>query len=345
VPRWRRIGALSVLLLGTATAVTADYRQRYLDGRKALRAGDYEAALVALQAAVAEDDSERAKARLVGVIPEPYLPHHYLGLAHFGARRCDEALAAWKRSNAQGVIAALPVERDEARRLSGHCEALARAEAAVEGARGAASRAVDPPVTAISELHLATQLIARVRLSWDFSRIADAEEAALRATSAIEAWVVAHQEPPAPVDLAQTTHSQPAGSPALGAATASSEAPGAVSDRSAASLASADAPTGAAPLPGVLEAAMQSYFAGDYQAAVDQLRAFSTPPSTRAYFLQRFFRGAALQALYWLGGERDPALAAEAREDWSAAHRARPSFVPTAEDFSPRVVAAYRSTG
>jgi len=97
-----------LLLLMAAASARADYRQSYLDGRAALVRGDAAGAARLLAAAASERPAEQARARLVGAIPEPYLPHHLLATAYARLGRCSDALREWETSAAQGVAAALP---------------------------------------------------------------------------------------------------------------------------------------------------------------------------------------------------------------------------------------------
>ncbi|HEX4955085.1 MAG TPA: hypothetical protein VF017_16975 [Thermoanaerobaculia bacterium] len=116
--------ALALLLLaGLALATAAaDYRQAYLDALRALRRGAAAEAARLLEAAVAERPQEAARARLVGAIPEPYLPQHYLGLARSRLGDCPGALAALSRSREQGVVAAFPERLAEAAAVIRTCE-------------------------------------------------------------------------------------------------------------------------------------------------------------------------------------------------------------------------------
>ena len=98
-----------------ASRTRADYRQAYLDGRAALAHGDATTAARLLSEAANERPTELARARLVGAIPEPYLPHHYLALAYARLDRCTEALREWDASASQGVAASLPASAAEAR--------------------------------------------------------------------------------------------------------------------------------------------------------------------------------------------------------------------------------------
>lgn len=96
-----------LLLLALPCVAAADYRQSYLDGRAALARGNAAGAVPLLEAAAAERPQEQPRARLVGVIPEPYLPHHFLALAYSRLDRCADALREWEISAAQGVAAGL----------------------------------------------------------------------------------------------------------------------------------------------------------------------------------------------------------------------------------------------
>jgi len=107
--------AAILLVVVVASPAHADYRQSYLDGRAALARGDAGEAARLLAAAAAERPAEQARARLVGAIPEPYLPHHLLAVALARLGRCQDALREWEASAAQGVVATLPGPAGEAR--------------------------------------------------------------------------------------------------------------------------------------------------------------------------------------------------------------------------------------
>ena len=142
--------AAVLALVAIASPARADYRQSYLDGRAALTRGDAAEAARLLAAAAAERPAEQPRARLVGAIPEPYLPHHLLATAYARLGRCADALREWETSAAQGVAAALPGPTAEARAGVADCrrrlgiadpaEAAASARAA---ARAELTRALD----------------------------------------------------------------------------------------------------------------------------------------------------------------------------------------------------------
>ncbi len=113
------------MLLVSALALAAsaaDHRQVYLDGLRALRRGAPAEAARLLEVAVAARSQEAARSRLVGAIPEPYLPHHYLGLARHRLGDCPGALAALARSREQGVVAVFPERLAEAAAVIRGCE-------------------------------------------------------------------------------------------------------------------------------------------------------------------------------------------------------------------------------
>jgi hypothetical protein len=114
--------AILLALLAVCLSAGADYRRSYLDGVKALERGALDEAVRRLSEAIAERPQEQVRARLVGAIPEPYLPHHYLGLALARSGRCREALTAWRRSDEQGAIAAYPARQAEIAELRRRCE-------------------------------------------------------------------------------------------------------------------------------------------------------------------------------------------------------------------------------
>jgi hypothetical protein len=116
--------------LGAASRVLGDARRDYLDGLLAYREGRLAEAVTALERATAERPREEARARLVGAIPEPYLPWHYLGLARARQGRCDAALEAWARSAEDGVVTRLPERAQELAAARSACPTSATAATA-----------------------------------------------------------------------------------------------------------------------------------------------------------------------------------------------------------------------
>jgi hypothetical protein len=377
------------LVGGLAGPAAADYRQSYLDGVRALRRGAWEEAARLLAEAARERPVEQARARLVGAIPEPYLPHHYLGLAHFQRRRCAEALAEWSISAEQGAVKSLPALAAEAERSRQGCEGLARAEAAVAAARSPAARLAAPEVApalgrdpaldgrrrqAQASLAAAEEELAKAKQAWNFeemARLAERAEAAAAELEAVatevasrleEARRASGEEAPGPAQAAAsvaegataereaeaaapTEGARPSPPPAGGGAGAAAGAP--------ATAAGGPPPAAAAPAPRspvappepLAEpylAAIQAFFDGRYQRALDLFQALPAPASVAERFVTSLFRAAARHALYLLGGEEDAALLASAVQDLRAARRADPAFTPRPDHFSPRFIAFFR---
>jgi hypothetical protein len=217
------------LVVMIAAPARADYRRDYLDARAALARGDAAEAVRLLTAAIAERPGEQARARLVGAIPEPYLPHHFLAVAQARLGRCTEALREWETAAAQGVAGSFPGPASEARAGVADC---------------------------------------RRKLG-----VADPAEAAAAARATSRAAVAR---------------------------------------------------------------ALDAFLGGGYARAVEMLEDLPPPaePALRAW--QLALRAAARHALYRLGGEREPALLADAIADVREGRRADPTFRPSADLFSPR---------
>ena len=135
------LATTSLVLVLVSKPLRADYRQSYLDGRAALARGDAAEAARLLGVAATERPQEQARARLVGAIPEPYIPHHLLAVALARLGRCTDALREWETSSTQGIATAIPGPAAEARSGVAECrrklgiadpaEAAASARAAV----------------------------------------------------------------------------------------------------------------------------------------------------------------------------------------------------------------------
>ena len=370
-----------------------DYRQSYLDGLRALRRGAWEEAGRLLGAAARERPVEQARARLVGAIPEPYLPHHYLGLAHYHARRCPDALQEWDISRQQGAVQTLPSLFAEAERRRQDCESLAgaREEVAAAQAQAADLGSADLAATlrgdealegrhreSLAELAAAGERLRAGEEEWEFAPVAEAAQragAARAELAALAAEALRRQEKAVARAAGETPQgvepeaSAPGAAPGLQAAGGTTEpgeaAAGAAGESpedhpeaggtgSAAGGQSADPPAAPArpaapasgpspePLGEPLVAAIQAYFDGDYQAALDRLAGAGPPASPRACFLAALFRAAARHALYLLGGEQDEALLAAAVADLGEARREQPDFAPQSDHFSPRFIAFFR---
>lgn len=132
--RWPCLILPSLICL---TVAGADFRRSYLDGVAAARKGDWDQVIRHMQVAIAEDPAEKSRARLVGAIPEPYLPHFYLGKAYYEKRTCEAALTEWDISQRQGAIAGQTELSHSLERGRTHCQELKQASDGLSSAREA----------------------------------------------------------------------------------------------------------------------------------------------------------------------------------------------------------------
>ena len=129
---WSRLARVAIALLGLYSApARADARRDYVDALRALREERWAEALPLLESAARDRPQEEGRVRLVGAIPEPYLPWHYLGLTYSRLGRCTEALRAWSTSDSQAVIQRLPERMAERQAPRDRCVASEAATAAV----------------------------------------------------------------------------------------------------------------------------------------------------------------------------------------------------------------------
>ena len=101
-------GALPWALLASATLARADYQNAYKKGLDAVQRRAWADAAREMRAALGEQPTEGEQIKLYGMRFETYLPHYYLGLAHFGAGDCSQALRAWSDSESQGAVKGRP---------------------------------------------------------------------------------------------------------------------------------------------------------------------------------------------------------------------------------------------
>ncbi len=334
--------ALAFVLTCSPVAARADYRQSYLDAQRAERAGRLVEAAAALEAAIAERPQEQARARLVGAIPEPYLPFHRLGVVRYELHDCPQALAAFERSAAQGVAVGLPDAVAEATARQRDCGDLRDAAGTLAAARAAAAGAPAGGETAAAVAALldeSSRDLATARASWDFAAARRALASAVASRRIVEES--AEPSPTAPPATVPDPASPPVGAPSQ-PPSAPDELP-ATRAPAQASVAEPSATATPPSLPASVRAAVEAYFAGSYSAAVElldvQLRKSLADDATR--FLAHLMRGASRYALYLLGGESETTLRDRAAEDLRAAQRLRPAFRPGEREFSPRLVEFY----
>ncbi len=113
--------ALGILLMLVASVAVADYKKNYLDGVDAAKKGQWVEVRRLMTAAIAERP-DAGRVRFYGSIPEPYVPHYYLGLANANLGDCPSALSAFKNPGSSALVAGLAKEAAELGRARARCE-------------------------------------------------------------------------------------------------------------------------------------------------------------------------------------------------------------------------------
>jgi hypothetical protein len=150
----KRLALLLMLVAIPAGAAPEKWWEAYDRGIKAVNAKQYDAAVQALQKALAEMPTENTAARTRKEVIT-YVPHFWLGIAKFGLNDFDGALREWKISEDQGAIAKTEYYsrlRDYVARAQ--AEKVKLAQNAASGARkeadAALSRALSSQMEAVS---------------------------------------------------------------------------------------------------------------------------------------------------------------------------------------------------
>lgn len=119
----RQRRCLTVLaLLAAAGTAHADYKEDYSHGVKAYRDGQYAEARTLIQQALSEHPEPAARIKLYGMVFEPYLPQHYLGMAAFKLGDCTTALAQWNSAENRQIVAQLPEIGGQEQSSSAACQ-------------------------------------------------------------------------------------------------------------------------------------------------------------------------------------------------------------------------------
>lgn len=130
---------IGIALMLMAGGAWADFKKNYLDGVDAAKKGQWAEVRRLMTAAIAERP-EPGRVRFYGSIPEPYVPHYYLGLANANLGDCPAAVSAFKNSASGALVATLSREKAEQARLQSNCEQQMLAQQA---------KPVEPPPTVV----------------------------------------------------------------------------------------------------------------------------------------------------------------------------------------------------
>ncbi len=142
--------ALAVLALAALLApaiARADFEDDYTDGLAALDHGEYGRAVQALKKALAVRPESPVMVRIEGV-PQPYLPHHFLGIAYFKLGDCAAAKAEWNDQSNLRSLGRLRQLRAQEEQLQAQCMPVAvqaqEAPAKTQPAQAVAEKPVMP---------------------------------------------------------------------------------------------------------------------------------------------------------------------------------------------------------
>ena len=87
--------------------VMAAFGTDFLDALDAIEEGDFQKAITKLEKAIKSRDDAGLDQRFYGMVYGNYIPHFYLGQAHYQLGDCEGAMDAWNESLRQGVITGL----------------------------------------------------------------------------------------------------------------------------------------------------------------------------------------------------------------------------------------------
>lgn len=127
-------------------AARADFADDYVAGLAALDHGDYAQALQSLKKALAAQSTPVSHVTIEGN-PQPYLPHHFLGMAQLKLGDCAAAKAEWNDPMNLRMIGRLRQLRTQEEQLLGQCIPAA-AGAAAKSAAPQSSQTVEAPPSA-----------------------------------------------------------------------------------------------------------------------------------------------------------------------------------------------------
>jgi len=326
-----------ILSLAAAEPLLADARQDYVDGLRALREGRFAAALGLLDRAIAERPREEPRARLVGAIPEPYLPHHYRGIALYNLRRCDDALAAWRLSASGGALAKSPERTAAVTPLIKNCEALLQAErdlATATSRAGAPAARTQRLAAAIEEAKSGWRIETMPGLAAEAAQLLEASASPLAPATAETPAGRAAQTPEEPQPTASAA-TEPAPTPSAAKPTPPASPP------PSGPIVRQDRSPSFSP---VLLRAATAFAAGEYEAVLEALNPNQPLADRVQRHLALLLRAASRHALYRLGGAARPDYLDAARADVRELGLAQARLRVDTDSFSPAFVEFYFSS-
>lgn len=121
MPRRRRALLCAALLALAPLAARADFVDDYFAGLAALDHGEYARAVQSLDKALQAQPNPVTQVRING-IQQPYLPHHFLGMAHLRMGDCAAAGKEWNSAMNLRMIGRLRPIRNQEEELLAQCK-------------------------------------------------------------------------------------------------------------------------------------------------------------------------------------------------------------------------------
>lgn len=172
---------LPLSVLCVTVPLSADYKEDYTEALEALKGERWSKAKELLEAAVALEPTEDKAVRMYGSIPDPYLPHYYLGVVLDELGDCEGALREWQLSEADQAIQGLRGRNranwEDLQQRRGRCDDLVEStrEEPVEEPRGpspaALAAASSEAGAAMQRAQTAQQRVAELARSPELSPI------------------------------------------------------------------------------------------------------------------------------------------------------------------------------
>ncbi|HEY6322905.1 MAG TPA: hypothetical protein VJA16_15245 [Thermoanaerobaculia bacterium] len=364
------------LLSPQVSSAADDYKSSFQQGFQAIDRKRYNEAAGKMRDAIRQQPAEGGDTvKISGSFFSPYLPHYYLGVALYYLNDCAGALAEWRESERQGVIART-LEAGILKSLKAKCGSDPLVEkriALAEGEMGRARR-IDETLRGLVEgqegrtslgansdflqrkkqaedsLAAAGVKLEESKAAQDPQGIHAARDLAAQAaqqlqgladeaTALISTWRTQQAE----LTAASKGHGPGLKPPHVVPPTALVPTSPPTAQPAPAPPAS-PAPHGPATAPGTddlarLRAAANAFFSGEYAATLSALR--HTFSDRRAASQAALFSAAARMAIYWLGGGREKGLLAQAREDVRRCKHLGGAARPPESAFSPRFIAFF----
>ncbi len=361
---WHVMLALLLITLLITPASYADFKDAYKDGVRAAESQNWTLVESKMREALRAEPTPQAKVRLYGMRFEPYIPHHFLALAAAAKNDCAAAMVALNNSAHQSALSGareatqlLAVEQQIKRRCQAAAPNIPPALPVIPGTTPPVIPVpeVKPPVAVqtpstpqSTEPKLASGEVARVRsavqllkreLSAARSTFAKPELAAAASAKSAELNALDQEAARLSLDLDRAIGKVDATLLSnTGSAASAASARATALKLAATSALAAATPVVRQPAPPALAQMAKSYFGGDFKVAA-QADVESLQGKALAHAL--LLRAAARYSLYVAQGESKAKQLDLVKADLTRAKSVDASVRPSAQYFSPLLIALY----